>query len=495
MLVTREQMLSVEKRTFDRGISPDVLMEGVGAKLARFVTQFFPQPGLLLCYTGKGHNAGDAFVAARHLAAIGWRVLVRTPYAREELAALSRDKFDSLHASVLHGPFRPSTPQDGPLVQLDALVGLGAQGALREPLASLTREMNELRRTAGAKTVAVDFPSGLDPDTGIPGDPCVEADFTATVGFAKPGLVADAAINQVGRLGVLEVGEFLELRGSDAELLTAPALRREWLPRVFETNKGMCGRVALLAGSRGTLGAAHLCCAGAVRGGAGLVSLGALPEAYDLLAVTMPPEVMVRPFEKLTDVFNFPVDAIGIGSGLGSGNEARTLRVVREATCPTVVDADALTIVAHAGLQHIDRAKGPRLLTPHPGEMTRLLAGKKIKDRARVAREFTDKHAVTLLLKGARTVIAEKGKPLRYNTTGNPGMATGGMGDVLTGVCAALLGQGVDTYRAASIGAWVCGRAAEIAITHGGQSVESLTPSDVLVNLGGAFDSLRAGDF
>ena len=257
----------------------------------------------------------------------------------------------------------------------------------------------------------------------------------------------------------------------------------------------MCGRVVLLAGSRGTLGAAHLCCAGAIRGGAGLVSLGALPGAYDFLATTMPPEVMVRPFEKLTDVFNFPVDAIGIGPGLGSGSEARTLRIVREATCPTVVDADALTIVAHAGLQHIDQAKGPRLLTPHPGEMTRLLAGKKLTDRAKVAREFTDRHAVTLLLKGARTVIAEKGRPLRYNTTGNPGMATGGMGDVLTGVCAALLGQGADTYKAASIGAWVCGRAAEIAVTHGGQSAESITPSDVLANLGRAFDSLRAGDF
>ena len=495
MLVTREQMLSVEKRTFDRGIPADVLMEGVGAKLARFITQFFPQPGLLLCYAGKGHNAGDAFVAARHLLDSGWRVLIRTPYTHDELAPLSREKLKGFHASVLRGPFAPSAPQEGPLVQLDALVGLGAQGALREPLASLAREMNELRRTAGAKTVAVDFPSGLDPDTGIPGDPCVEADFTATVGFAKIGLVADAAINHVGRLGVLGVSEFLEAQGSDAELLTAPALRREWPPRLFETNKGMCGRVVLLAGSRGTLGAAHLCCAGAVRGGAGLVSLGALPQAYDLLATTMPPEVMVRPFEKLTDVFNFPVDAIGIGPGLGSGSEARTLRVVREATCPTVVDADALTIVAHAGLQHIDQAKGPRLLTPHPGEMTRLLAGKRIKDRAKVAREFTDKHAVTLLLKGARTVIAEKGKPLRYNTTGNPGMATGGMGDVLTGVCAALLGQGADTYRAASIAAWVCGRAAEIAISHGGQSVESLTPSDVLANVGRAFDSLRAGDF
>jgi NAD(P)H-hydrate epimerase len=171
------------------------------------------------------------------------------------------------------------------------------------------------------------------------------------------------------------------------------------------------------------------------------------------------------------------------------------LRIVREATCPTVVDADALTIVAHAGLQHMDRAKGPRLLTPHPGEMARLLAGKKIRDRAKVAREFADKHAVTLLLKGARTVIAEKGRPLRYNTTGHPGMATGGMGDVLTGVCTALLGQGADTYKAASIGAWVCGRAAEIALTHGGQSAESLTPSDVLAHLGSAFESLRAGDF
>lgn len=488
-------MQAIERATFEKGISAEVLMEGVGAKLARFVTQFFPRPGLLLVYAGKGHNAGDAFVAARHLHALGWRVLVRTPFSRDELAVLAREKFDALGASVLRGPFHPSTPQDGPFVQLDALVGLGARGALRDPLAPLALEMNSLRREADAKTVAVDLPSGLDADTGTPGDPCVEADYTATVGLAKTGLVADVAINHVGRLGVLDVAEFMGTSGLDAELLTAPQLRREWPPRLYDTNKGTCGRVALLAGSRGTLGAAHLCSAGAVRGGAGLVSLGALPDSYDLLAVNVPPEVMVRPFQKLTDVFNFPVDAIGIGPGLGGGQEARTLRVVREASCPTVVDADALTIIAHAGLQHIDQAKGPRLLTPHPGEMTRLLAGKKIKDRAKVVRDFTDKHPVTLLLKGARTVIAEKNRPLRFNTTGHPGMATGGMGDVLTGVCAALLGQGADTYRAASIGAWVCGRAAEIAVTHGGQSAESLTPSDVLVHLGRAFESLRAGDF
>lgn len=496
MLLTRAQMQHVEHETFARGISADVLMETVGAKLARFVIQFFPHPGLLVCSAGKGHNAGDAFVAARHLSALGWRVLVRTPFTRDDFAPLTREKFDALHAAVLGSPFRPSTPQDGPLVQLDALVGLGSQGSLRAPLASLVLEMNTLRRTANAKTVAVDFPSGLDPDTGTPGDPCIEADFTATVGFPKTGLVADAAVNHVGRLGVLDSPDFLPPDTDEAgELLTAPTLRRAWPPRVFDTNKGRCGRVVLLAGSRGTLGAAQLCTAGAVRGGGGLVTLGALPDAYALLATTMLPEVMVRPFDKLTDVFNFPVDAIGLGPGLGNGQEARILRIVREAPCPTVVDADALTIIAHAGLQHLDHAKGPRLLTPHPGEMTRLLAGQKIKDRGKVARDFSNKHAVTLLLKGARTVIAEKNRPLRYNTTGHPGMATGGMGDVLTGLCTALLGQSADPYQAASIGAWVCGRAAEIALTHGGQSPESLTPTDVLNHLGRAFDSLRAGDF
>jgi len=496
MLLTRTQMQLVEQQTFARGISADVLMEAVGAKLARFIAQFFPRPGLLVCYTGKGHNAGDAFVVARHLSALGWRVLVRTPFASDDLAPLSHEKCEALRAPVLSGPFHPAAPQDGPLVQLDALVGLGVRGELREPLASLVSEMNILRRDAGAHTVAVDFPSGLDPDTGKPGDPCVQADFTATVGFAKTGLVADTASNHVGRLAVLDVPDFQKpTLGSSDEVITSSLLRPHWPPRDFDTHKGMCGRVAILAGSRGTLGAARLCTSGALRAGAGLVTLGALPDDYTLLASTMAPEVMVRPIQKLTDVLLTSADALGIGPGLGMGQETQALRLLREATCPAVVDADALTIIAHAGLKHLDHAKGPRLLTPHPGEMQRLLGGKKITDRTKTARHFVSHHPVTLLLKGSRTVIAGKDHPLRFNTTGHPGMATGGMGDVLTGVCSALLGQGADTYLAASIGAWVCGRAAEIALSSGRCSTESLTPSDVLDNLGRAFDSLRAGDF
>jgi NAD(P)H-hydrate epimerase len=495
MILTRERMLQIEQQTMARGVPADLLMESAGAKLARCASQFFPRPGLVVCYAGKGHNAGDAFVAARHLAESGWRVLVRSPFRKTDFAALTRAKLDLLGADILTRPLEPSVPLDGPLLLLDALVGLGASGNLRDPLAALAEEMNRLRRVSGARTLAVDFPSGLDVETGMPGDPCVQADITATVGFAKKGLVADAATNFVGRLAVLDIPEFGEPDEDAPEVITAPMLRRHWPPRAFDTNKGMCGRVVLLAGSRGTLGAAHLCAAGAVRAGAGLVSLGATADCYELLASTAIPEVMVRPFKALTDVFTLQVDAIGIGPGIGSGREAHTLRVVREAPCPAVIDADALTIVAHAGLQHIEAAAAPRLLTPHPGEMQRLLAGKKIKDRAQTASDFVQEHPVTLLLKGARTVIAEKGRVLRFNTTGNPGMATGGMGDVLTGVCTALLGQQADAYLSASIGAWVCGRAAEIAISHGDASEESLTPSDVLENLGRAFDSLSAGDF
>lgn len=495
MILSRASMQSVERRALDKGVTADALMEAAGAKLARFVTQFFARPGLLVCYTGKGHNAGDAFVAARHLTSTGWRVLVRTPFERTDLAPLARDKFDLLRPAVLSGPLHPSSPQDGPLVLLDALVGLGAEGPLREPLSALAEEMNSLRRRFGAHTVSVDFPSGLDPNTGEPHDPCVVADYTATVGFAKTGLVADRATDHVGRLGVLEVPEFGTPENGDAEVSTATLLRAEWPPRAFDTNKSMCGRAVILAGSRGTLGAAALATAGAVRGGAGLVSLGALPESYDLLARAVMPEVMVRPFRELTDALSLQADAIGIGPGLGTGNEARSLRIVREAACPSVVDADALTIVAHAGLKHLDESRGPRLLTPHPGEMQRLLAGRRVGDRAATAREFVEKHRVTLLLKGSRTVVAERGRRLRYNTTGHPGMATGGMGDVLTGVCTALLAQGAAPFLAGSLGAWVCGRAAEIALAGGGCSSESLAPSDVLSNLGRAFESLRAGDF
>src|SRR5437867_2456436 len=154
-----------------------------------------------------------------------------------------------------------------------------------------------------------------------------------------------------------------------------------------------------------------------------------------------------------------------------------------------VVDADALNIIS-ANVSILKNCRGPRLLTPHPGEMKRLAGDHKI-SRSELAKQFTAEFPVTLLLKGSRTVVAENGKRISYNTTGNPGMATGGMGDVLTGVCAALLAQKLSPFDAARVGAWVCGRAAELArFNYGGESEQSLLPRDVLTNLGPAFREL-----
>jgi NAD(P)H-hydrate epimerase len=158
------------------------------------------------------------------------------------------------------------------------------------------------------------------------------------------------------------------------------------------------------------------------------------------------------------------------------------------ATAPMVIDADGLNILAE-DVQILKRSAGPRLLTPHPGEMKRLVDSGRM-SRAGTAKSFTEAFPVTLLYKGARTIVAERERPLSYNTTGDPGMATGGMGDILTGLCAALIGQGLSLYDAARVGAWSCGRAAQITISDKGETEQTLLPRDVLVNLASAFREL-----
>jgi hydroxyethylthiazole kinase-like uncharacterized protein yjeF len=198
---------------------------------------------------------------------------------------------------------------------------------------------------------------------------------------------------------------------------------------------------------------------------------------------------MVKPIKSYADLLKEPVDVWAVGPGLGKSRKKEILQLIRDATAPMVVDADGLNILAD-DMETLKQAQGPRLLTPHPGEMQRIFPHEKM-PRARIANEFCAKYTVTLLLKGSRTIVAESGHPLGYNTTGNPGMATGGMGDVLTGVCAALLGAKHSPNDSARLGAWLCGRAAELALSEGDASEESLLPTDVLDHLGAAFNDLR----
>jgi NAD(P)H-hydrate epimerase len=337
---------------------------------------------------------------------------------------------------------------------------------------------------------AVDLPTGLG-EEGIDSD-AVVADFTLTIGFAKSPLFRDEATNFVGRIQVIDLPE-LTSRGPKEPgrtILSGAANLRGFVPRrLFDSHKGDFGRVGIVAGSRGLVGASVLCSEAAARAGAGLISLYVPEEIYGLAVSKVTPEIMVKPTRGIQAVLDERLDALGIGPGLGSIGHQEILEVVTRFAGPMVVDADALNAVSTA-VDTLHQCAGPRLLTPHPGEMSRLWATSG-KSRVEIVQEFTAEFPVALLLKGSRTLLCQSGKPMAYNSTGTPGLATGGSGDVLTGVCAALLARKIPVYDAGRLGAWLCGRAAEIAANH--SSEESMLPSDLFSYLGAAFRELRNG--
>ena len=523
-ILTTAQIRAAEEAAFARGVEVEALMDKAGAGVAQAVTRFFRKPGKCIVFAGKGNNAGDALVAAERLRRLGWKIEVRLAFQEGDCSGLMRKKLESLRRrppEILEAtPSRGSGADPGlilvelfaevaeelsaaeealaaeayianaaPLIILDGLLGLGAKPPLRDPIRAACRSINQLRATKGAYVFAVDLPTGLEGDSGKTDRDCVVADFTVTIGFAKPGLLADDALNFVGSLEVVHLDELRSPEKKAKEVVAALPVVRELLPRrKFSTYKNQCGRIGVVAGSRGFIGAALMTSQGALRAGAGLVEVFVPEEIYEIVASAAPMESMVKPIQSYRDLLKEKTDVWAVGPGLGKSRAAEILELIEKAKQPMVIDADALNILAEktSALKH---CKGKRLLTPHPGEMKRLWPDEK-ETRAKTATKFCQRFPVTLLLKGSRTIVAERDRPLSFNTTGNPGMATGGMGDILTGVCAGLLGQGLSLYDAARLGAWLCGRAAEIAIFNGDQSEQSLLPRDILDHLGAAFKEL-----
>jgi NAD(P)H-hydrate epimerase len=519
-------MRSAEEAAFARGVEVEALMDKAGAGVAQGVTRFFRKPGKCIVFAGKGNNAGDALVAAEHLRSLGWKIEVRLAFQEADCSGLMRKKLESLRRrppEILGATPARSGGSDlgvilvelfeeaaeelsaaqealvaeeyiataAPLIILDGLLGLGAKPPLRDPIRAACRSINQLRATKDAYVFAVDLPTGLDGDSGKTDRDCVIADFTVTIGFAKPGLLADDALNFVGRLEVVHLNELRSPEKKAKEIVAALPAVRELLPRrKFSTYKNQCGRIGVVAGSRGFIGAALMTSRGALRAGAGLVEVFVPEEIYEIVAGTAPMESMVKPLKSYRDLLKQKVDIWAVGPGLGKSRAAEILELIERAKQPMVIDADGLNILAEK-ISRLRHCKGKRLLTPHPGEMKRLSPDEK-ETRAKTATKFCQRFPVTLLLKGSRTIVAERDCPLSFNTTGNPGMATGGMGDILTGVCAGLAGQGLSLYDAARLGAWLCGRAAEIAIFDGSQSEQSLLPRDVLNHLGDAFNELKS---
>ena len=493
MIVTCAEMKTIEARAFADGIDAHELMEDAGTKIARAVRQFFPQPARCIVFFGKGHNGGDALVATRHLALAGWKIELHPAFDQSEWAALTAHKHGELAAQ---NTIAPSATGEHPVVVLDGLLGIGAGGTLREPIRAATREINRLRRETNARVVALDLPTGLDGDAGTADPDTVIADFTLAIGCAKSGLLADGATNFIGRLAVLPLDELTKRLGAagTADIATSVDLAALLPRRRFDLHKGDCGRVGIVAGSPGFTGAAVMAAEACVHAGAGLVTLYVSPDAHPLIAARIAPEVMVKSVASYLEILDASHDVLAIGPGLGVDRRDEILAIIERAAQPVVVDADALNVLA-THIKSLDSCAGPRLLTPHPGEMARLFPESTSLSRRETVTEFNARFPAALLLKGARTIVGQSSLPISYNTTGTPGMASGGMGDVLTGVLAALAAQGLALYDSARLGAWLCGRAAECAITRGRESEESLSATQVIANLGAAFRDLRDGAF
>jgi ADP-dependent NAD(P)H-hydrate dehydratase / NAD(P)H-hydrate epimerase len=451
-VLTAVQMREVDLRSIAMGIPGLVLMENAGQRVVELLArEFAPLAGqriAILC--GKGNNGGDGMVVARqlftrfHPLALHV-VLVAAP---EELKGDAAANYRML--AVCGCPVERTIPAEARLatVVVDALLGTGISGPATGAMLEAIREIN-----GGfplAKIVAVDIPSGMPSDSGEPLGEQARADYTVTFTAPKPGQVLSPNCNAVGKLTVEVIGSPPELYDADDSIwlsLVEPALFRHLLaPRPRDSNKGGFGHVLVIAGSHGKTGAAAMSGMAALRSGAGLVTVASAESAIDVIAGHAA-ELMTVPLDP-ENADNLVAiaekkDVVAIGPGLGTHPEtvAMVRRAVAEFRQPMVVDADALNALAGT-----DWSGGGRLrvLTPHPGEMARL-TGKKIPeiqaDRVEAARGLATARQVCLVLKGERSLIAFPDGRVWINPTGTPAMATGGTGDILTGLIAGFLGQ------------------------------------------------------
>ena len=500
--VTTGQIRQLDQLTIAAGTPGEELMERAGYAVARTTVGFLKQRDSrsVLVFAGKGNNGGDAIVAARHLAAAGCEPTLVLLCRRTELQGEPLLHFQKLVGGI-HIFELPSIDElseivadTGPTVVVDGLLGTGLKDEVREPYATAIKVINGLH----LPVVAIDIPSGLDGDTGEIHGVCVHADTTVTMGLPKIGLLKPAAVDFVGNIEVVDIGfprQLVDEIQTDVELLTASDITPLFPPRHRSAHKGEFGHVLIIAGSEGYTGAPVLEAHAASRAGAGLVTLAVPRNIYSIVAAKCPPEVMPRPidFEQLGPVYFAGFDAVAIGPGLGQHAETQKMvwKAVSACPVPMVVDADALNALAQsiAGLRKL---KKPLVLTPHPGEMARLVgktAGEVQANRWDIARGFAREYHVITVLKGAGTVVTDGSGPLWINSTGNPGMAKGGMGDALTGIVAAFLAQRMTPLDAARAGVFLHGLAGDLAREALGE--QAMLTTDVIEHLGAALKAVR----
>ena len=450
-----------------QGIPGYTLMKRAGEAALRYLRTRWPMAHRILIVCGGGNNGGDGYVLARFAQAAGLTVSVLAAAPPEELRGEARQAYDDFMASDGHlRPFSPDLLREGEVI-VDALLGTGLKGALRPELEQVIGKIN----AAGRPIFAVDIPSGLNGDTGVPLGQTVRADATVTFVGLKTGLFIGDGPEFAGTVFFddLEVTA-PQVRGFEPRLerITETEILRALPRRRRSSNKGDFGRVLIVGSGTGMPGAVRLAGEASLRVGAGLVSVAVAPENVPPISSGRP-ELICIPLTQASDLAE-PIEranVIAIGPGLGRTDWARkALEAVLGSGKPLVVDADALNLLAEAGT----RARDNWILTPHPGEAGRLL-GIKTDDvqsnRLSALEHLLERYRGTIVLKGAGTLVGTANRIAGLCERGNPGMATAGTGDVLTGAIAGVLAQCHDTTLAARVGVLVHAMAGDAAARGG----------------------------
>jgi ADP-dependent NAD(P)H-hydrate dehydratase / NAD(P)H-hydrate epimerase len=514
-VLNTEQMREADRRTIeDIGVPSIVLMENAGRQAVAAMEAAFEDLSTsrvgVLC--GRGSNGGDGFVVARTLLQRGvdtavflvGRVAEVRGDARTNLEVLGRIGVTVIEiADAQEWELHLTELSECDLI-VDAMLGTGLRGRLSGLLETVVADVNGL----GLPVVAIDLPTGLSADSSAIDGVAVEASMTVTLAAPKIPLVLPPADSHAGDLVIADIGippvVVDELDGPHLELLTRERMREIVPTRAADSHKGDFGRVLIVAGSAGRTGAAHLAGLGALRSGAGLVTV-ATPRSCLPIVAAMAPEYMTEPLDEtaigtvdfgaVDRVLELAADVIALGPGLGRapGTAAFVHAVLERAGVPVVLDADALNAFAEDPDHLIGRDEVGVVVTPHPGEMARLLqisTEDLQRDRVFHARAFAAAHRVHVVLKGHRTVIAAPDGRTFLNLTGNAGMATGGTGDLLTGMIAAWFAQLLDVEAACKLAVYLHGTAGDLAEADEGEV--ALVAGDVAARLGDAVLELTA---
>ncbi len=505
-VLSASQMQDLDRQAIEEfGIPGIVLMENAGRGMAGHILDRFAglKPGPVLVLAGKGNNGGDGYVIGRHLMEQGWQVetlVLAEPSAVNGDAAVNLKILQALGGSVAFAPDEHSLEHAlagtaAPCLLVDALFGTG----LMKPVAGRYAQAIDWMNRSTAPVAAVDIPSGIDASSGEILGCCVSAELTVTFAFPKIGQVSYPGAGHVGELVTVDIGipRQASIGVTDDCLLIDRAAAQTMLPvRPADGHKGTFGHLGVIAGSVGKTGAAVMTAEAALRGGCGLVTLacpaqvqpvvaGKLTEVMTLALPDRDGEVSTSALPALI-AFIEGKQALAIGPGLGLGAEAADLMccLMRDCPLPLVIDADGLTALA-GHLELLERRRNlATILTPHPGEMARLV-GLSVQDvqarRIAITRDFAVRHGVVVVLKGARTITALPDGRLRINASGHAGMASGGMGDVLTGVIGSLLAQGLDAGSAAALAVYLHGSSGDRLVATYGNA--GLLAGDLLAEL------------